>query len=282
MQLRRVSWVPWEESVVAGTVATIRSVKSISMPNGSWAPAPRGPGGWHGTGDGCRRGLATVISEYRLAVRLPRPAGLAGPEPFSGLAGYARDQIVNERNPPSGRCQSSAHASASTGDSASLPRYCGSPSATRVAPSPNSPRSPPDPCGSAGETGWSRRSCSRRPPRTRSATSAPPKTPWIGGRRRTVPLAQHRQDPHAQPVRQARHAPPGRGRRPRPRPGPPRPGRRPEHEMTGAGEIPHGTRGHESHQWCDDQSPWLSRDWNLIRFTGAFGSAHVAERFRLR
>ena len=39
---------------------------------------------------------------------------------------------------------------------------------------------------------------------------------------RTVRLAQHRQDPHAQPVRQARHAPPGRGRRARPRPGPAR------------------------------------------------------------
>ena len=44
-----------------------------------------------------------------------------------------------------------------------------------------------------------------------------------GDRQRAVRLAQHRQDPHAQPVRQARHPPPGRGRRPRPRPRPARP-----------------------------------------------------------
>ena len=43
-----------------------------------------------------------------------------------------------------------------------------------------------------------------------------------GDRRRAVRLAQHRQDPHAPPVRQARHAQPGRGRRPRPRPRPAR------------------------------------------------------------
>ena len=37
--------------------------------------------------------------------------------------------------------------------------------------------------------------------------------------RRTARLAQHRQDPHPQPVHQARRARPGRGRRPRPRSG---------------------------------------------------------------
>ncbi len=39
-------------------------------------------------------------------------------------------------------------------------------------------------------------------------------------RQRAVRLAQHRQDPHRPPVRQARHAYPGRGRRPRPGPRP--------------------------------------------------------------
>ena len=45
--------------------------------------------------------------------------------------------------------------------------------------------------------------------------------PEIAGR--AVRLDEHGQDPHAQPVRQARHPPPPRGRRTRPRPGPARP-----------------------------------------------------------
>ena len=43
-----------------------------------------------------------------------------------------------------------------------------------------------------------------------------------GDRRRAVRLAEHRQDPHAQPVRQARRAQPGRGRQASPCSGPAR------------------------------------------------------------
>ena len=44
-----------------------------------------------------------------------------------------------------------------------------------------------------------------------------------GDRPRAVGLPQHRQDPHQAPVRQIRHPPPRRSRRPRPRPRPARP-----------------------------------------------------------
>ena len=44
-----------------------------------------------------------------------------------------------------------------------------------------------------------------------------------GNRERAVRLNEHRQDPHAPPLRKARHAPPRRGRRARPRPWPARP-----------------------------------------------------------
>ena len=58
----------------------------------------------------------------------------------------------------------------------------------------------------------------------RAARAALPADPPVGAgdRQRAVRLDEHRQDPHAQPVRQARRAQPGRGRRARPCSGPAR------------------------------------------------------------
>ncbi len=165
------------------------------------------------------------------------PVGLADSGVRAGGDRPGRARPGRARRPGRGRARPGARA----GPGRARRRARGFPAPSRAgparAPRPASHRARlaahggPQPAGrkDARTGGHRAAAAARAAARQRAPRAALPaiRPDRAGDRGRAARLDQHGQDPHAQPVRQARHPPPPRGRRTRPRPGPARPLRTP-------------------------------------------------------